>query len=485
MDGTERAAARQTIGAAGRDRADSSALVSGPGVRIAGRYVLGELIGAGGMGRVYRAHDEVLDRDVALKVLDRPEAGEDAARLGEACAAARLTHPGIAKVFDCGRDAGHAFIVTELVRGSTLDELLRERGVLGSAEAIELGGRLADALDHAHRRGVIHCDVKPQNVIVTPEGEPKLVDFGIAQVAAAPRAEIVAGSAPYLAPEQVSGGPIDGRVDVYALGAVLYELLTGRPPFDGGNAAAVISRRLVADPAAPQALNPAVPAELGEVILRALARDPGQRYARAGDFGDGLRGVAMAAREPTARRGAVPARPPGRWRSRPHPRLALRRPRTLLIGAAILLPWLLLAVLVGQIGRSSPPPDAPPDPVIRPIAAASPSVGGAAATATDLPVVATPAAGAVTPFWVSNHRIAEMWNGPDGPGRAVSLGTTSHQFCAFLVVQPEVRGRLFVLNPYTDSHVWIDASAVGPVGPPQKRVGLRPPGRNCSRNDPR
>jgi eukaryotic-like serine/threonine-protein kinase len=280
-----------------------------PGSRLAGRYRLCEPIGSGGMGRVFRAHDEHLDREVAVKVLDEVgRAGDEAGRTyaREARAAAALTHPGIARIFDSGTQDGNTFVVMELVPGRTLRQLLDERRTLRPIRAAELAAHVADALDAAHRQGVVHCDVKPHNIIVTPSGMPKLVDFGIARAANATRGfgpEEIWGSAPYVSPEQVRGEPIDGRTDLYALGAVLYEMLTGRPPFVGQSLAAIVSQRLVADPPRPRSLDPSIPAELEGVVLTALARDPVGRYADGGRVRDALRDVA------NRQRGAARAHP--------------------------------------------------------------------------------------------------------------------------------------------------------------------------------
>jgi eukaryotic-like serine/threonine-protein kinase len=344
----------------------------GPDVRVAGRYLLLEQIGAGGMGRVFHAHDELLDRDVAVKILDSGET-EGQAWIAEARAAAKLSHPGIVQVFDTGVHEDRGFIVTELLPGRTLYDLLTERRTIEPSEAIEIVARLAGALEDAHRHGVIHCDIKPLNIIITPEGVPKLVDFGIARsatIAGDSGSEMIAGSAPYVAPEQASGEPVDGRADIYALGAVLYEMLTGRPPFEGRNAAAVMQQRLVVDPSPPRSLNPAVSLELEQVVLRSLARDPTRRYPRAADFRDALSALAATAREPTIRmRSAVQVAAAGERtiRTRPAaqavsasrsastraPRFRSRRPHRLLItGLALLLGAMLIAFLGGPVGRS-------------------------------------------------------------------------------------------------------------------------------------
>jgi serine/threonine-protein kinase len=265
---------------------------------LGGRYRLEEPIGYGGMGRVYRAHDELLDRGVAVKLLDA--AAVEAAGLDEARAAARLSHPGIVQIFDVGIQAETGYIVMELVPGQTLRQILRQRGSLASDEAAELAAQIADALEATHRHGLVHCDVKPLNILVTPSGHVKLVDFGIARATAASgtdSADEIRGSVAYVSPEQARGESVDGRSDVYSLGGVLYEMLVGRPPFGGGSST-TLTRRLVADPAPPGMLSSGISAELETIVMRALARDPARRYASAGEMRDALR--AASSRPSTA-----------------------------------------------------------------------------------------------------------------------------------------------------------------------------------------
>ncbi|MBV9580908.1 MAG: serine/threonine protein kinase [Chloroflexi bacterium] len=260
--------------------------------RLAGRYRLEEPLGYGGMGAVHRAHDELLDRPVAVKLLDHASPEQAGVSVAEARAAARLNHPGIVQVFDAGADHGTSYIVMELVPGRSLRDILRERGPLAPREAIVLAMQLADALDAAHRTGLVHCDVKPGNVIVTPTGHVKLVDFGIARAAAAacsaPTGETRA-SASYVAPEQLCSQPVDGRADVYALGAVLYEMLLGQPPFVGSDPNAVAAERLFRDPRPLRALDSGISAGLQGVVMCALARARDERYAGAAQMRDALR----------------------------------------------------------------------------------------------------------------------------------------------------------------------------------------------------
>lgn len=267
---------------------------------LGGRYRLQEPIGYGGMGRVFRATDELLDRAVAVKLLDEP--GPDLRpELAEARAAARLSHPGVVHVFDVGTSEGegHGYIVMELVPGRSVAEILRDQGKLLPNEAAELAAQVADALEAIHSHGMVHCDVKPLNIIVNPTGHSKLVDFGIARATAGVSKGENFGSAAYVAPEQARGEAVDARTDVYALGAVLYEMVVGRRPFTGATTTDLVRQRLIADPLPPRSLNPRVPRDLELVVMRALAREPADRFASAAELRDALRDVISHAAAPT------------------------------------------------------------------------------------------------------------------------------------------------------------------------------------------
>jgi serine/threonine-protein kinase len=297
------AADGQTADLAGRQT------VGEPPRRVAERYRLIEQLGRGGMGRVYRAHDELLDRPVAVKLLY-----DDAVRdreLRHACAvearaAARLNHPGIVRVLDSGFDDGHCYVVMSLAEGRTLAEIVRETGRLSVERALNVAIQVADALAAAHAEGVIHCDVKPGNLLVDDTGRVRLVDFGIARVASSTTGltgELLQGSAQYVAPEQIEGAAVDARTDLYALGTVLYEMLAGQTPFGGGSIATVLARRLVNDPPLLRESNPGVPVHVERLVHRALDRAPERRFQSA----DELRDALLAARDlgpaiPTPRR---------------------------------------------------------------------------------------------------------------------------------------------------------------------------------------
>jgi eukaryotic-like serine/threonine-protein kinase len=237
----------------------SPAADPGVGTALAGRYVLEARIGTGGAGVVWRAHDDVLDRRVAVKLLHAELARDptSAARFrSEATAAARLTHPNAVVVFDIGRDGDNDYLVMELVDGPDLTELLRGQPLPAPVVA-HLGRAIAAALGMAHDRGLVHRDVKPGNVLLTPDGVPKVADFGIARAIGDAMTRLtvpgnVMGTARYVAPEQLRDQAVDARADVYALGLVLHEALTGQPPWGDGTAAEVASviAHLLSDDAA-------------------------------------------------------------------------------------------------------------------------------------------------------------------------------------------------------------------------------------------
>jgi serine/threonine-protein kinase len=258
------------------------------GRRLTDRYVLEEELASGGMGALWLARDEVLGRSVAIKVLHAHLAGDEALldrfRM-EAVAAARLSHPAVVRVFDTGTSGDVVFIVMELVQGETVSELLEQRGTLPAAEAAMIARGVLQALAHAHREGMIHRDVKPGNVLVTRGDHVKLADFGIAKAAFADEdlttTGNLLGTSRYLSPEQVSGGEVDARSDLYAVGVVLYEMLTGRPPFEAETHIATATMRLTGNPAPPRSLKPGIPRKLEAVVMRALARDPSERFQSA------------------------------------------------------------------------------------------------------------------------------------------------------------------------------------------------------------
>ena len=264
---------------------------------LADRYQLEELVGSGGMSSVFRARDTLLERNVALKIL-HAHYGKDEATVErfrrEARAVAQLSHPNIVTVIDRGEADGRQFIVFEYVDGLTLKELVEERGPLPVREVVELAIGIARGLAFAHMSGLVHRDVKPQNVLLNGDGKPKVTDFGIARsidVAGFTQTGTVLGTSHYMAPEQASGGRVDAQSDVYSLGAVLYELLTGEVPFDADSFVAVAMRH-VHDPA-PSVLErrPDCPLRLAAAVDRALAKDPIDRFPTMEAFAAELEAV--------------------------------------------------------------------------------------------------------------------------------------------------------------------------------------------------
>jgi serine/threonine-protein kinase len=266
------------------------------GRMVGGRYRLIAPLGEGGMATIWRAVDEQLDREVAVKIL-RPQFGTDpgfAARFKqEARSAGSLSHPNIVPVYDYGTDAdeGSQFIVMQLVDGDDLASLIRERSSLSTDDAVRVAIGVASALEAAHRRGIIHRDVKPGNILITDDGDVKVTDFGIARAVSEASMTVTGttlGSVHYFSPEQARGDEVTGASDVYALGIVLYEMLTGRRPFEGDSAAGVALKRLTEDPVPPSAHRP-VPPALSAIVMRAMERDPARRFPDAGSFAEALR----------------------------------------------------------------------------------------------------------------------------------------------------------------------------------------------------
>ena len=259
------------------------------------RYEVEGRIGAGGMAEVWRGHDRVLNRTVAIKTL-LPQFARDASFVDrfrrEAQAAARLNHPGIVSVYDSGTDGDTPYIVMEFIEGRTLADYLASGKTVPPMKAAEIAKDIAEALAVAHAQGVIHRDIKPANVMVTREGKVLVMDFGIARLISgpetAPQTSAVLGTASYLSPEQAQGQPVDARTDIYALGVVLYEMLTGRPPFTGDSPMAIAYKQVNATPPAPSSANPDVPPELDAVVMRALSKNPANRYQTGKEFADDL-----------------------------------------------------------------------------------------------------------------------------------------------------------------------------------------------------
>jgi eukaryotic-like serine/threonine-protein kinase len=346
---------------------------------FANRYELGDAIGHGGMADVYLGHDRLLDRAIAVKVLAAAFASDptNVERFRrEAQSAAALNHPHIVAVYDWGEEDGTSYIVMEYVPGQTLRDIIESFAPLAPMEAARLTAEIADALSFAHAHGVVHRDVKPGNVLVTPRGEVKVTDFGIARADSGEpltKTGAVLGTATYFSPEQAQGFALDGRSDVYALGVVLYEMLTGTAPFTAASPVSVAYKHVRETPAPPSSVEPDVPGAMDRIVLTAMAKDVDERYQSAQDLrGDLLRferGRPLVGAPMTAIAAPVastlvaapvvaPAPPPPAPPPVPTPRKGRWGP-IVAVGMAMALLIALIVVLLVQSdigGGDSPPP---------------------------------------------------------------------------------------------------------------------------------
>jgi serine/threonine-protein kinase len=307
---------------------------------LSGRYRIDEPIGRGGMASVYRGYDLTLGREVAIKILDRELADDNAFRTRfrlEAQAASRMAHPTIVRVYDAGEDSLTSpdgtvrpvpYIVMELVKGRLLKQIIAA-GPVPVTDAVRYVDGILEALEYSHRAGVVHRDIKPGNVMITDAGQVKVMDFGIARAVSDSSSTVaettqILGTAAYFSPEQAKGEPVDARADVYSTGVVLYELLTGRQPFRGESPVAVAYQHVSEAPVPPSEVNDTVPRALDTVALRALAKDPFQRYQDAAGFREAL-DATVDGRQPSKRQvGALTSELYG-----PNPRHAAETARSL------------------------------------------------------------------------------------------------------------------------------------------------------------
>jgi hypothetical protein len=323
---------------------------------LGGRYVLGEVLGTGGMATVWQARDEVLGREVAVKVLS-PQYAADPGFLTrfdrEARHAAQLSHPRLVTVFDSGIDGQTPFIVMELVAGLTLRQVLDQAGMLPAGEAVRIAAAVCEALEVAHAAGLVHRDITPANIVLAG-GQVKVLDFGIARAEGATGVTGTAGvlgTAAYLSPEQASGRPAGPQADLYSLGCVLFETLTGAPPFAADSAVGLAYRHVHDDPGPPSARRPGLPARLDQITVRLLAKDPAGRPASAAAARAGL----LAALAPDATAvltsplgGPVPDEPGRRGRRR-------LRPAEAVLAAALAASLAALAAVLLANAASHPP----------------------------------------------------------------------------------------------------------------------------------
>ncbi|WP_396836886.1 protein kinase domain-containing protein [Mycobacterium sp. ITM-2016-00317] len=264
------------------------------GTVLEGRYRVDTLIATGGMSGVYRGLDLRLDRPVALKIMDSRYAGDEdflTRFQREARAVARLKDPGLVAVYDQGIDGRHPFLVMELIEGGTLRELLRERGPMPPHAVAAVLRPVLGGLAAAHSAGLVHRDIKPENVLISDDGDVKIADFGLVRAVAEAKitsTSVILGTAAYLSPEQVATGDTDARGDVYSVGILVYELLTGRTPFTGDSALTVAYQRLERDVPPPSAAIRGVPRQFDDLVECATARDPAGRFADAGEMAEQL-----------------------------------------------------------------------------------------------------------------------------------------------------------------------------------------------------
>lgn len=259
------------------------------------RYTILERIGGGGMADVYRAHDKLLDRSVAVKVL-RSQFTDDEEFVTrfrrEAQAAARLSHPNIVNIYDVGRDGDTYYIVMEYISGETLKDRIQREETLAVDAAVRTAVEIGEALEHAHQNNIVHCDVKPHNILMTRSGRVKVTDFGIARAvtsATMTQTGTIIGSVHYFSPEQAKGSAVSAKSDIYSLGVVLYEMVTGMVPFTGETPISIALKHLQEEPRLPREFNPEIPPLLEAIILKAMAKNPEQRFADIGEMIEDLR----------------------------------------------------------------------------------------------------------------------------------------------------------------------------------------------------
>ena len=326
-----------------------------PGRLLGGRYRLRERIDEGGAGEVWLGYDERLGRDVAVKLLgEEADAAFRQRFTDEARRAAAIAHPNVVTVFDQGEDGPDAYMVMEHVRGRTLREIVAERGALAPREASRIVSQIAGALDAAHDAGLLHCDVKPTNVILDERGIAKLADFGVARAARGPAEHELVATPRYIAPERVEGKEPTAASDVYGLGLVAYELLAGRTAFDGADTDDLLRERLEGPPPSLRRARSDLEPGLDLAVAKALARDPARRYQRAGDFARDLAAAARGEATQTMRVVTPAVRPLRRERGAPRidTLVALLAVALIVVAATVL--FVQFPDLPGVVGGPTP-----------------------------------------------------------------------------------------------------------------------------------
>jgi serine/threonine-protein kinase len=391
-----------------------------------GGFRIESMLGAGSMGVIYVARQRSPERRVALKLIAPAYAHDGSFRrrfLREVSAAAAIEHPHILPVYEAGEDDGTLYMAMRLIEGSDLREILARDSTLSPERTVLIGGQVADALDTAHDRGLVHRDVKPGNILVstgTTGDFASLSDFGLSTWTATTNATLettgrMVGTANYVAPEQIEGARVDRRADIYSLGCVIFECLTGRPPFDGGPPATILHAHLHRSPPAASSVNPGLPGQVDQVLARALAKDPADRPASCGELVGELR-AAFAGRPVTART-EPPVEP-----------AAARRPRWPAVLAAVTLVALALlaGILTGSATRTAQP-DGPTSPSEPPKTPAARDVirDGVQVTASQTAPSSEDGAGNIVTYVPANvidGDIRTAWRTPgDGVGQTVTL----------------------------------------------------------------
>ncbi|TCH99464.1 serine/threonine protein kinase [Roseococcus sp. SYP-B2431] len=408
-----------------------------------GKYEIRGRLGAGAMGTVMDAFDVVIERRAALKVIPRPAAGdiegqESLARFKrEAQAAGRLNHPNIVAVYDYGEDHENAWIAMELVEGGTLKQVLDRGERFALPEIGRVMEQILAGLDYSHKRGVVHRDIKPANIMLTSDGTVKIADFGIARIENSSMTQVgtVMGTPSYMAPEQLRGEPVDSRADIWASGVLLYQLLTGEKPFEGGFSA-VQHKAIHTEPTPPSTLSVTAPRGFDAVVAKAMAKRPEDRFASAADFAAAIRGAlsapAAAAPLPMADSDATvvsgtmrPAAPPPVAAAAPPPPKAKSGPPVVLIGggvAAVLVAGAAAFMFLGN--GTGPAPSPTPAPTTITLApTAGPSTDTPAPSMPSAPVAAPPSAPAPRPADVAVLQAAPAAPSPAAPPPAPLVPT--------------------------------------------------------------